>query len=83
MTEFIKEAGATAERVLSKPYFWIALASVIAVLILVTLYRKFKLQALSRMEYSRYFSTDGVFAGEDFTLTEYDPWPAIKAPMSF
>ena len=20
---------------------------------------------------------------EDFTLTEYNPWPAIKAPMSF
>ena len=34
------------------------------------IYRRSKLYALGMIEYSRSFSTDGVFAGESFTLTE-------------
>ena len=77
MIEFIKEAGETLKRMLSKPLFWIVLATILGICLLVVLYRKFKLEALSRMEYSRYFSTDGVFAGEEFTLTEVVHNPTI------
>ncbi len=48
--------------------------ALIVTTVLVTLaviaYRKTKLSALGMLEYSRSFSTDGVFSGESFTLTE-------------
>ena len=70
MLDFIEKAGETVKRVLSKPYFWILLAIVLGMWLLITLYRKMKLKAISQIRYSRAFSTDGVFAGEGFELTE-------------
>lgn len=87
MIEFFKEAGETVKRMLSKPLFWIVLATVLGICLLIVLYRRLKLGALSRMEYSRYFSTDGVFAGEEFTLTEvvHNPtlFPLFFVEMDF
>ena len=47
--------------------------------------------SISMPEIIRYLGTQGVhaerksiydFVYEDFTLTGYDPWPAIKAPVA-
>ncbi len=45
------------------------IASVVGV-IAVIVYQRMKLYALGLIEYSRSFSTDGIFSGESFTLTE-------------
>lgn len=42
----------------------------VLITLMVISYRKMKLKALGLLEYSRSFSTDGVFSGESFTLTE-------------
>jgi uncharacterized protein (DUF58 family) len=87
MPEFIKSVGETARNVLSKPYFWILLAVVLGILLLLFIYRKLKLRALSRLGYDRYFSTDGIFAGESLELTEvvYNPtlFPLFFVEMDF
>lgn len=62
--------GDLAYIVLSSTWFWVIAAIIAVVVALVLIYRKLKLWALSQIEYSRYFSTDGVFAGESFTMTE-------------
>lgn len=56
--------------VMSSPIFWIIAAIIAAAVALVLIYRKLKLWALSQIEYSRYFSTDGIFSGESCTMTE-------------
>lgn len=58
-------------RLLSSVAFWIAFLILLLVFLLCFWYRKMKLRALSRLEYSRAFSTDGVFVGETLELTEY------------
>ncbi len=58
------------ESVLGKPGFWIAVAVILGLVVLVLLYRRLKLRALAQMQYSRYFSTDGIFAGESLELVE-------------
>lgn len=62
---------------LSSPIFW-SIAAVVAVSVVsVLIYRKLKLWALSQIEYIRYFSTDGFFAGESCTMTEVLRNPTI------
>lgn len=60
--------------ILSNRIFLICLTVFIIAVILaalaVILYQRLKLRALGMIEYTRSFSTDGVFAGESFTLTE-------------
>lgn len=70
MFDKIIEIGRTIGKIIFNRYVLIAAAVVLLAVILVKVYRKMKLRALSRMEYQRYFSTDGMFAGEECTLTE-------------
>lgn len=70
MIELINTVVSAVRRITTKPWFWIALAVLVGIWILVTVYRRLKLRALGRIAYVRAFSTDGVFAGEEFTLTE-------------
>ncbi len=58
------------ESVLGNPAFWITVAVIAVLIVLVLVYRRLKLRALSQMQYTRYFSTDGIFAGESLELTE-------------
>lgn len=87
MLDFLSNLGDTVRRVLSKPWPWITLAVIVAAYLLLALYRKLKLRALGRIEYTRYFSTDGVFAGESFTMTEvlHNPtlFPLFFVEMDF
>ncbi|MBQ9080331.1 MAG: DUF58 domain-containing protein [Clostridia bacterium] len=65
--------------------------AIVAVLILVRLgvmaYRRGKLRALGQLEYSRSFSTDGVFVGDSFEFTEviHNPtlFPLVMVRMDF
>ncbi len=50
--------------------FWVVIAILLVCVIAVITYRECKLRALSRMEYIRSFSQDGVFEGEFFELRE-------------
>ena len=58
-------------RLLMSVPFWIVLAILLVIGILVLWYRKMKLRALSYLEYSRSFSTDGIFVGDTLEFTEY------------
>ena len=63
--------------IIGSPVFLSIVAAVIIAALLVLIYRKLKLRALSQIEYSRHFSTDGVFSGESFTMTEVLKNPTI------
>lgn len=56
--------------VLHEPLFYILAGILILAFLAVWAYRRLKLWALSKIEYSRSFSTDGIFSGESFTMTE-------------
>lgn len=60
----------TVKRVIFSPPVLIGAAIAIVAFIAVVIYRNLRMRALSHMQYERSFSTDGVFAGEEFTLTE-------------
>lgn len=59
---------------LTNPIFlWtvtITVSLVIIGTVVVITYQRLKLKALGKIEYTRSFSTDGIFAGESFTMTE-------------
>lgn len=87
MLEFLSNLGDTVRRVMSKPWFWITIAVIVCAYLLLMIYRRLKLRALGRIEYTRYFSTDGLFAGESFTMTEvlHNPtlFPLFFVEMDF
>ena len=74
MKSIINFFGRCVEMVLSNKIVSTTLTILTVTLILAVaafiIYRRSKLYALGMIEYSRSFSTDGVFAGESFTLTE-------------
>lgn len=63
--------------IIGSAIFWIILAIAALAVVTVMIYRRLKLWALSQIEYSRSFSTDGAFAGESFTMTEVLRNPTI------
>ena len=69
--------GRVVGAIIGSPIFLSILAVAVVAVILVLIYRKLKLWALSQIEYNRYFSTDGAFAGESFTMTEVLRNPTI------
>lgn len=73
--------------ILTSKLFWILLGIIIALVLIIIWYRKLKIRAIEKLEYQRKLSTDGVFAGEDFILTEvlHNPtWlPLISVKMEF
>ncbi len=68
--EFLYSILDFLRRLLSQKWFWILVAVAVALILLLVLYRKLKTDALSHLEYARYFSSDGVFAGESFEMVE-------------
>ena len=58
MIDLINRIGNVVRSVTSKPWFWILLAVIAVLWIVVTVYRKLKTRALGRLEYTRAFSTD-------------------------
>lgn len=74
-------------RLLMSVPFWIVLAILLVIGILVLWYRKMKLRALSYLEYSRSFSTDGIFVGDTLEFTEYlhnaTAFPLLFVNMDF
>jgi len=62
-------------------------AIAIALILIVLWYRRAKANAIERLEYHRNLSVDGVFAGEDFILTEtlHNPtwFPLFSVKMEF
>lgn len=87
MIEVIERIIEVSRNIFSSTAFWITLAVAVGIVMIVTVYRKLKLRALSKIEYSRYFSTDGIFAGEELTLTEviHNPtlFPLFFVEMDF
>lgn len=79
--------GNVVGTVLASPIFWIIAGILALAVALVLIYRKLKLWALSQIAYSRHFSTDGIFAGESFTMTEvlHNPtlFPLFFVEMEF
>jgi len=57
-------------RLLTSPWFWLLLLTLLVWRLLLAAYRRLKLSALERMDYTRAVSVDGVFVGEELTLTE-------------
>ena len=64
--------------IITSPIFWIVLAVLAVIIIIVSLYRLAKSWALGKVEYYRYFSKDGIFIGESLDLIE-----RIKNPTCF
>ena len=66
--------GKAVGALLANRYFLIGLTVIIITTVLaavlVVIYQRLKLRALGKIEYTRSFSTDGVFSGESFTMTE-------------
>lgn len=87
MGSFFLAVGALAVRILSSPWFWLLLAAALLCLLVVRWYRRCKVRALEQLEYTRAFSTDGVFAGEYFTFTEIlhntTMFPLFSVKMDF
>lgn len=81
---FVVDVFAT---ILSSKLFWILVAIAIAFILIIFWYRRTKIKAIERLEYQRSMSVDGVFAGEDFILTEtlHNPtwFPLISVKMEF
>lgn len=55
---------------LLSPWFWIALLSLLLLLVLIRIYRRLKLHTLEQLHYTRSLSADGIFVGEELSLTE-------------
>lgn len=74
-------------KLLTSLAFWIALGVLLLLILCVFWYRKMKLRALSCLEYSRSFSTDGVFVGDTLEFTEYlhnaTAFPLLFANLDF
>ncbi len=77
MIEVMERVLDIGEAVLGNPTFWIVVASVVGLIVLVIVYRKLKLRALGQLQYARYFSTDGIFAGESLELVEIARNPTL------
>lgn len=56
--------------ILTSAWLWIAIGAIVLFLLLRSAYRKLKTWSLGYLQYSRFFSTDGVFVGESLELTE-------------
>ena len=65
-------------RIILSPYFWTVVAVTVSFLVIRVLYRKAKLNSLGHLEYTRSFSSDGVFAEDSLTFTE-----VIRNPTFF
>lgn len=57
-------------RCLLSPWFWLAVLAALLWCILSLIYKKLKLYALEQLHYTRTLSSDGIFVGEELTLTE-------------
>ncbi len=67
-----------ASRLLTSLWFWILCLILLLGFLLLTLYRRAKLAALEKVSYTRAFSADGIFVGEELELIE-----AIQNPSWF
>ena len=70
MKEFFAAFSAVMLYVLTSGWFWISVLALAVLYLLVLWYRHRKILALERLEYSRSFSSDGVFAGDVLEFCE-------------
>ncbi len=78
MQVFLIEIAELLSRIMLSIWFWIVFAVLIFSILLVAWYRRLKLEALGRLEYSRSFSVKGIFATDSFSMTE-----VLRNPTSF
>lgn len=87
MQEFLITVAYIIARLLTSRIFWIFAASIGSLILVVAWYRRAKLNALAYLEYTREFSSDGVFAKDFFTFTEtvHNPTllPLLSVKMEF
>jgi hypothetical protein len=85
--DFFVRLSAFAGRIVTSPWFWLALLATAVCWILVILYRQAKLRALDKISYNRHFSTDGIFVGETLELVEtiHNPswFPLFRVRVEF
>ena len=74
-------------KILRSGVFWAVVLLLVLGYLAVLLYRRLKIRACEQLEYTRSISTDGVFAGDSFTLTEtlHNPtgFPLFAVKISF
>ena len=70
MVEFFAILADFAVTLLTSLWFWLVLAVTVSFILLRALYVNLKTRALGNVEYSRRFSTDGIFVGETIELIE-------------
>lgn len=85
--DFLSSVYETFGRIITSTLFWKISLVIFIIVFVFVFYRKRKLHALSRLEYSRVFSSDGVFASESFEFTEIlhntTFFPLFKVKMEF
>lgn len=70
MDEFLYNLKDLAARTITSSWFWIVLLAATVLILAISLYRKLKLRAIRKAVYSRSFSTDGIFVGEQLEFAE-------------
>ena len=70
MADIIYKIADVATNMILSVWFWIVLLVIVVLILTISLYRKLKLWTIEKINYSRSFSTDGIFVGETIELVE-------------